>query len=596
MISKEAIVTLYGERKKRLAPYHSAGQVIRDVIEGNHDLVLSELNQNEKSSVANLMLTGVEQLGMRIASVLPVIDSPPLRTGRSAQRRAVERKNTCQAWWYYNKVPLLARYRARDYVALATSPILVRPGREGIPCWEWKDPLATFPAPMGKTELVPADCIFSFRRSWAWLRTNYADVTLPGNFTRGDSAKHGDDQMFTILQYIDDEDHVMVAVGETTPGANEIPKHFEMSRVPNKAGRPLVVIPGRITVGALQGQFDQMIGMYELQSELWALNLHAIRRSIFKETWVAGDDPEIETVANPYDGTVGVVKGGTVAAYGPDPGVQTQNAINMLERAQRLVGGVPADFGGESPSNVRTARRGANVLSAVVDYPVQEAQESLAASMEEELEIAIDIAKAYWPNTTRTFAMPQSTRPVTYTPASTFEEGACAFVRYSFAGSDVDGLVIAGGQRIGMGTLSQRSFMDIDPLVVDSDLEHDRIVAEALEKAHISAIQSQAADPNGPYQPTDLARLTQLIVEQNMPVYEAEQKVHEEIQARQAQAAQGQLSPEEMQPGNAIAGAPGTPQAAEPIGEPQPSMNHLTSLLANLRLQQRSTPQEAAVG
>ena len=44
-------------------------------------------------------------------------------------------------------------------------------------------------------------------------------------------------------------------------------------------------------------------------------------------------------------------------------------------------------------------------------------------------------------------------------------------------------LVIGAGQRIGMGTMSKKSFMQIDPLVEDAEHEHDAVVAEALEQS-----------------------------------------------------------------------------------------------------------------
>ena len=48
--------------------------------------------------------------------------------------------------------------------------------------------------------------------------------------------------------------------------------------------------------------------------------------------------------------------------------------------------------------------------------------------------------------------------------------------------------------------------MELDPMVEDPQFEHDRIIAENIEQAFLTSIQQQAADPNGPYQPIDLAR------------------------------------------------------------------------------------------
>jgi hypothetical protein len=155
------------------------------------------------------------------------------------------------------------------------------------------------------------------------------------------------------------------------------------------------------------------------------------------------------------------------------------------------------------------------------------------------------------------------------------------------SGADSGGMVIEMGQRIGMETLSKQSFMEIDPAIPDADLEMDRITLQGIRAAAMNAIQTQAADPAGPYKPKDLARLEELIYDKNMPLYKAITKLNEELQEEQAAAAQGQLPPEQMQPGL------GTEPAAA-IGPPPSSMANLTQTLGNLRLQQRTSPAERA--
>jgi hypothetical protein len=355
-----------------------------------------------------------------------------------------------------------------------------------------------------------------------------------------------------------------------------------LTSTPNRAERPLVIVPARITLDRLQGQFDQMIGMYETSAKLWALHLHAVQRGIFGERWVIGDDAHIEAEADPYTGEVGKISGGDIKEIRTDPGFQQLNSIDRLEASQRSTGGVPAEFGGEGSGNVRTGRRGAQVMSAAVDFPIQEHQDILAASLQAENSVAIAVAKAWAGNRQHTLMVPFLRKPVVYTPNVTFDSED-QFVRYAMSGSDSQGLVIEGGQRVGMGTMSKQSFMENDPMIPDPDAEHDRIVLQGIEDAHLNAIQQQAADPAGPYQPKDLARLTELIYDKNMPLYKAVQKLHDELAAEQAQAQQGQLPPEQLQPGLAAPGAPGTPAAGEAIAPPQPSMGNLSQLLSQLQ-------------
>lgn len=604
--SASEIVNLYRERRNTLSKVHAAGRQVRQVYNGDHPMILPELEQSEKAAVANLIHSGVEQHAMRIASTIPNIVCPPLKNTALARNQADERRLTYQAWWHENKVPMKLRRRARHLVAYASSPVMVRPCPDGYPLWEVRDPLTSYPAPTPDDEVLPSDCIFAFKRSRRYLADKYPDVRLPDPPRKrsatdgwgvppavGETATSPDD-MFDVVQFISAEQITMICVGIHNV-SNDVAESAPtvLSDQPNLAGRPLVIVPGRITLDRLQGQFDQMIGMYEAQGLLWAYHLHAVKRSIFGETWLQGrpgENPNVVTPADPYQGDVGVVEGGVLQQFRTDPGVQTIPAMDRLERNQRLDGFIPAELGGESPTNVRTDRRGQTVMGASVDFPIQEHQELLAWSLEEENKTAVAVAKAYWPDTPKTFIVPFGRGQITYTPSTTFDTDMHR-VTYAYAGTDSAGLVIEAGQRIGQGTLSKHSFMQIDPMVTDPDFEHAKVIREAVEQAHVASIQQQAANPEGGYPPEYLAHLTQLLVDKNMPLYEAEIATQKWMQEKQQAMQEGMLPQAEQMPGNALAGAPGTPQAG-PIAGPEPGQTGLADLLSALR-QPQSGPMGA---
>lgn len=588
----EQIVALHTHRRSSQAKTLQTGELLRRVYNGEHIIPLPELERSERNQVANIIQTGIDAHAQRVASVLPVLRFPPVKQSKAAQKLADDRRQTVQAWWYKNRVPAKLRRRARHLIGFGTSPVLIRPGPDGYPKWEIREPLTTFPAPSDPDDLIPSDCIFAFRRSKQYLKDNYDITRLPWDQERRDMYGRPTvtDPMVDVLQYIDKDEYVMVAVGTADDDGRV--RCLELSRVTNQTGEPCVIVPGRTTMTGMAGQFDQLIGMYESQGLLWSMHIHALKRAIFPEVWLEGPEggnPQIIAEADPYQGDVGVVVGGKLVPFRADPSIQTLQTMDRIERNERISGSVPAEFGGEAASNIRTARRGGQVLSAAVDFPIQEHQELLAASLEAENRVAIATAKAYWPRTTRTFQIPWGDGNVTYTPETTFETDMHS-VTYAYAGTDTNALVVEGGQRVAMGAMSVQSFQEIDPLIQDPVFEHQRIVAEGVEKAHMSAIQQQAAQPDGPYQPIDLARLSRFLIEDGMTLYEAEEKLQKEIQARQAQAAQGQLSPEQMQPGNAQPGAPGTPQAAAAIEGPQPSQDNLAMLMQSLRGPRRPMP------
>lgn len=589
--SPDEIHNLYRTRANKQARTINAGKNIRKVYNGEWETILPELESKERTQVANLIQQGIDAYAQRISSIMPTMTFPPERNSGPARQRASERRQVVEAWHELNRMPLLFHERARYLIAYGSSPIHLRFGSrgtptEGIPVWDVWDPLCTYPAPGPRRELVPIDTIYAFKQSWAWLNKTY---NIRGRLPLGD--KDSPDLMIDCLLYCDDVEETMIAVGKDGDG-NSLPGIL-LQTVPNPAGRPLVIVPQRITLDRLQGQFDQMIGMYESQGLLWAMHLQALKRSIFAETWLEArpqENPQIIAVADPIQGDIGVVEGGVLQNFHTDPSVQTGQTLDRTERNMRQTGGIPAELGGESGSNIRTARRGTQVLSSAVDFPIQEHQDILAASLQEENRAAIAIVKAYAPDKERTLYVAFGDGQVTYTPSTTFPYDQHS-VRYAFSGTDAESLVVQGLQRVGAGTLSEDRFMEIDPLIDDPIFEKQRVVAGQIEKALISSIQQQAADPNGPYQPADIAQLISLLVDKKMPLQDAVAKLHEQLQARQEQAAQGQLQGAAAQPGLSVPGAPGTPQTAQ-AGPPAPTPDQagLAQLMSAMRGVQRGVP------
>jgi hypothetical protein len=149
-------------------------------------------------------------------------------------------------------------------------------------------------------------------------------------------------------------------------------------------------------------------------------------------------------------------------------------------------------------------------------------------------------------------------------------------VSYSHPGADINNLVIGGGQRVGMGTMSKRSFMAIDPLVDDPEFEHDTVIAEQLEQALLSSVQQQAVA--GAIPPGDLARIIELVKNNNMELPQAVEKVQKEAQERQATLVE-EMAPE-AQPGLAMPGAGAeSPVAPPPEMAQEPSMDELMAAL-----------------
>lgn len=588
MKTVDEIVNLWNERVQRLGPVHSRIREVRRIADADIILPLNELDRNARASVANLLLQGLDQMSARVASVIPHPYFAPLKPSERARQDARTRRNTILSWWDRNQLDLKLSYRARHLLAYSFSPVIVEPCfKRMIPKWRVHNPLDVFPAAMDQPDdMWPDNVIIAWEVTTRWLLREHPEQArrLPMRDNQPDDRWH-------VLRYIDDQESVLCVAGTANP-PTDIRSHWpatshsvavELSRTPNRAGVPLMVIPQRITLNQPRGQFDGMMNMYYTRARLQALNEIAIERGIFPNEWLIarpGEHPEVIVNADGRQGIVGVVKGGIIEKMEVNPGYKTDTALDRLERQERVEGAIPPEFAGESGSNIRTGRRGDSILSATIDYRVMEAQRLFEKSLTVEDRIAVAVDKAYWGSIPKSFLMPGRApeTKVDYIPNRLWESDEHV-VTYPAAGSDINNLVIGLGQRIGTGIMSKETARESDPLISDPELEKDRIVREGLEAAFLASIQQQAADPNGPYQPRDLAAIVRKVLDENKPLFQAVEEV--DMEARQRQATQLPEGDPMTQPGLATPGMGAeAPEAVPPV---ERSVANLGTMLSQLR-------------
>ena len=583
MRSPEEIVEMYNHRRQAAGPLHEQMRRVRELANGDVIVPLNELDKNAKASVANLLVQGLDQMSMRVASTMPSPFFPPTKEGSErSKQNARMRKKAMLSIWDHNKMQMKLRRRARHLLGYSQSAVVIKPDFKTLmPTWSVRNPLDTFPAPVDDPDdNLPENVIFTYRVTANYLLRNYGPVVT--ETLRMGRVDH--DTRYTMLEYVCADSIQLIVLGAEadynyTPAENAGAAFMQLEMIPNRTGMPLAVVANRITLDRPKGQFDGLLGMYYTRARLQALTEIAIERGIFPDEYLVarpGENPEIIQVADGKSGQLGIVKGGDIQQLQLNPGYKTDVALDRLERQERLEGAIPAEFGGESATNIRTGRRGESVLSATVDYRVQEAQACFEHAIKEEDRIAIAIEKAYWGNTSKSFFIPGRADGAesSYTPNKLWTSDF-HYVAYSASGSDVNNLIIGIGQRVGAGLMSKESAREADPLIGDPDLEHDRIIAEGVEAALLSSIQQQAAQPNGPYQPEDLAYLTRLVVEQDVPLFEAVKRTDQ--RARDRQAAMAPAGAPETMPGLAMPG-----MGAEMPAAPPPGPQRIQDLLAQL--------------
>jgi len=599
MKTTEQIIALYKQRSTYYAPLHSKMRLIQSIYNGTMEVPLPDLEESSMPFAPNLLAQGIDQMAGRITSVTPSVNFASLKPGvRISDRRAQAASRTVTGWWQLDRVPLKMRQRGRHQIAYGMSPCVVRwDAKNNRPTWHVRHPLETMPS----TDVIPGqvnpiDCVFAYRRSVGWMKQHgYADKVVA---LTNDYNTHNDTSVL-MIEYVSMEGTQLIAAGYHTADPympltamesdGSTLRGVTLEAIPSRIDMCPATIPMRLTLDGAQGQFDNMIGMYYQQAKLMALEVIAVEKGIFPDTYLVSRPGEVgRFLDGPHDGRTGlvnIVAGGDIREIQAQPGYLTNPTIDRLERNQRITAGIPAEFGGESGSNIRTGRRGDAVLSAVIDYPVAEAQENFAYALEQEDKVAIALAKAYDGRTPRTIYVgtANAARPVTYIADETFESDQHT-VSYPATGSDLNNLIIGIGQRVGLGIMSKQTAASLDPYIDNPEMEKDQIIAEGLEQALVAGMQQQAA--SGAIPPLIVAKVMKLVRDDKMELAEAFNKVTEDAIKEQEAEQMEQQTPDAMTADATIAAMAG-PQAA--IQGPNPSQQNLMSLLSTLRRPQTAT-------
>lgn len=575
MIEDEQIIQAWNRRRQERHARTRAMEEVLHLYEGNIVVPLTEIDKVDRPAVMNMTLQGIDGTAQRFASTMPTVYFPHDRDNATQRRLSRDRRDAVLGWWEASRMNISLYTRGRWYAGYAANTTYICPDYKlGIPRWEPRDPLCSFPSGQ---DFETEDCIFSFRRTLGWCEDHYPDAGIRAKL---DLREAGKDHPVTVLQYVDADELIMLAVAgapyQTEP---ERDGHVRLSRVDNRAGICPVVAFGRPGLGSSVSPFDGMTGMYMQQALLTALELIAVRKDIFQDQWVVGGpNANVLRPADGLRGIVGIVQDGNITSTSKPPGYMTNVTIDRLERGQRAQIGMPVEWQGESGSNIRTGKRGDQIMSQVTDFALQEAHQLFAEALAAENRVAVAIDKA-WFSGPKTVYMGGGKRSVTYD--SSLWSTDRNKVTYSAPGADVNSLVIGLAQRVGTGTMSKKTAMEMDPLVDDPEREADAVTAESLEAAMLASITQLAS--TGELPPMDVARIAQLVRTDRKELAEAIMQAQREAQERQASVAEEPNAPEVM-PGLSMPGMGA--EAMSPIPEPPQGTRNLSSLMANLGMPQ----------
>lgn len=623
MLDESDLLYTYNARLVEYSAAQSRMRDINEIINGDKDVPLSELGAKVKAAIPNIPRSGLEAQAIRIASTVPDVIFPALKPNIEASiADARFRREVLKDWHTENQLGLKLRKLARWLKGYGSAPLLAMPNPDGdYPLMDLRSPLNTYPSitPSG-SNITPDSAIFTYAQRYDTLVAQFPSVMgmikkprdVAGNTT------------FQLLEYIDAEQYCLAILSNDSLSTTDLSNlnqfgtdpskrmktqgglsgthdiAFLKPPTPNTAGICWAVIPGLISLDRVQGAFDNVVGMYENMARKMALEDIAIERSVLPEIWIEQNAGEVVDydAADARKGKVGVVKGGRIQVFRPDPSSLSLQSMDRIERAMRIDTGTPPQLGGEATTNVRTGRLNDSLVGAAIDFDIQEAQEILAEAIHQWDIRAIAIQKATKRGKTISFSPPSRgvSVPKSYVPTDLFDSPAATkhLVRYAVAGTDLANLAIGGLQRVGAYELSHRSFMENDPWVIDPEYETNQIIYEQLIQATLSSIEQQVA--SGQFPVTSLVSLIQKF-QGNKDLIVAFGEVQAELQQLQASQAPP-TDPSLAQPGVNAPTAGGQAQPSpdnSPIAAAPPGLSNLLSTLTASRLAQRTAPGEGVL-
>jgi hypothetical protein len=182
----------------------------------------------------------------------------------------------------------------------------------------------------------PSDCIYTYRRTVGWLRANGYGEHVARLMGQGEDIKT--DTPVMILEYMDDTHPVLMAAGHY-PYADFYGDTSDyrglrgvvLEGYENLSDGIPTIIPTRLTLDDMTGQFDNMIGMYFQQAKLMALETIAVEKGIFPDTYLVSRPGELgKFIDGPHDGRSGrvnIIAGGDIREMQTSPGYLTNPTI-----------------------------------------------------------------------------------------------------------------------------------------------------------------------------------------------------------------------------------------------------------------------------
>jgi hypothetical protein len=548
-----------------------------------------------------LVATSIDNLGRRAAQVMPWNNFPSIKSGQMYSDRARTRRRAWSATLYESQFQLTHQRAMRHLAGYSSCVLRVVPDwKTQMPRIVCEDPLSTFPQPRKPEDpRPPENCAFIYemaagqvRNTWPKSRRENGGPVAPN--------PDGYTEMWTLVEWVDNDDVVFGVVGPKFPLANtrsydprmsNIP-WLELSRAPNVAGRCPVVVPGKIGLAEIASQVANAVGMTDLMAKIMALAIAAEEKAIYPDMYILGTqngDPRI--VSGQWkDGRTGepnvLADVQSVGQLRSDVSPMALQLVSLLERNYNTTNANNPAFQGETYGALRTGRAIDSIVGAQVDPLIMEMHQIVEAYIPFLVDMTFATYEGAWPD--RKYEVfsgwPGDRGDVTFTPSVELAESHKMVAEYAIPGADVQQATIGLGQLRSMKAISQKTLRERHPWVGDAESEEHQSVLEDIETATMTGIINGLATPPGAPGAIDpmLGELLYNYIDRGDTPMAALRKAHQEAQKLQAQqpppTPEGMGAPPAQMPGM---GGPAQP-GLQPIPPPPQALQNQHQLVRAL--------------
>lgn len=593
----QRIVDTIQARRDSLHPWFHQMERVASVVDADTVVIPLPDVQGESGlpkSTPLLIANAVDDLGMRAASVMPNIVVPSLTKGRQHGARSREyarlRAKALAADWNDNGMSLMLARSFRQLVGYSTCDWIVRVGANGRPEIRTVDPLTCFPDWRHPDDPSnPEDCAFVWSMSSSRLRALYPQVRAENGGPIGPESM-GDEEIWSLFEWVDAERWVFGLLGPDDVQRSRFGSRayyqaygswwMVLAESPNTLGRCPVVTGRRPSLSRVGSTVARLLDHANLLDRFMTLWTAATEKAIFPDMYalsrpgatvrVLTDDG---TWKDGRTGQVNVLDGAeSVGVLRPTPDPNTMIAMDRIEGAINTSLKSLPQFRGETYGALRTGR-GIDTLSSIaLDPMLKELQEVQAKALTSVNDLALEVYRRQGRTHLLWTGWPGDDELFEFGPKHV--ESTKNTVMYPVPGADLQQTTVVLGQLKGMESISQRTLMELHPLVKDPPGEQSRIDEEVVERIAREAFAQQMLQG---MIPLEVGAMVERFVRQGFDFHEAVLKAADEARRRQAEEAQVV----DQQPGLT---APPVPMAEAPQPQPPPrTPDQMRQMLAALQ-------------